>query len=62
MNVHIIVIICSNQSPAAKLIISIFFAQGMNNNNCNKEEDYSMEDLTAAIGKLEGGTRDTDFI
>ena len=31
------------------------------NNNCNKE-DYSMDDLTAAIGKLEGGTRDTDDI
>ena len=34
-----------------------------NNNNCNKE-DYSVEveDLTAAIGKLKGGTRDTDDI
>ena len=31
------------------------------NNNCNKE-DYSMDDLTAAIGKLEGGTRDTNDI
>ena len=31
------------------------------NNNCNKE-DYSRDDLTAAIGKLEGGTRNTDDI
>ena len=31
-------------------------------NNCNKE-DYSMEDLTAAMGKLgESGKRDTDVI
>ena len=32
-----------------------------NNNNCNKE-DYSMNDLTSAMGKFEGGTRDTDDI
>ena len=31
-------------------------------NNCNKE-DYSVDDLTAAMGKLEGwGTRDTDDV
>ena len=34
----------------------------MNNNNCNKK-DYSMDDLTAAMGKLEGrGTGNTDDI
>ena len=33
----------------------------MNNNKCNKEDSSIMDDLTAAIGKLEGGgTGDTD--
>ena len=31
------------------------------NNNCNKD-DYSMDNSTDAIGKLEGGTRDTNDI
>ena len=26
----------------------------------NSKEEYSLEDLTAALGKLERGTRDTD--
>ena len=31
------------------------------NNNCN-EEDYSMDNSTDAIGKLKGGTRETDDV
>ena len=32
------------------------------NNNCNKEDYYSMDNSTDTIGKLEGWTRDTDDI
>ena len=32
-----------------------------NNNNCNKD-DYSMDNSTDAVGKLEGGKRDTNDI
>ena len=46
------------------LIISFAIIFIMNtNNNCNKKDDYSVDDLTAAIGKLGGsGKRDTDDI
>ena len=32
------------------------------NNNCNKKDDYSVDDLTAAMGKLKGGKRDINDI